>query len=437
MSSFESLQERLTALQETTGHLKELIHRLVTIKFQPGSVPLGRSTSSLGGDIEGEEEDNVATEISTEISQVLREEEEELELLREDISGLPTARPGSDAGYRRLRLDEGAQRVEDELKTCRISFRKARSSAQASIKSAQKLERELLLSSYSGPATTVPQQLFTPRDRRRLLNSSSSSSSSSSKSGTNRDVVAASGDVTDALRRTHSLIADEMSRSAFAARTLAESTAALKDLTGRYEGVGGLLARSRDLVGTLLTTQKSDTWYLQTAMHALLATLAWLVFRRFLYGPMWWLVWLPVRTVWCTGRAVVPSGSGAVQSGGGARMEVPVEGQKGGGYRVVGVGEEGAVPTVRVGGEDRGKVEEVADVDVDVDSMVEKVGRIIDDSLSGEDVLEGGNVGGEAGGDGESDEGGGGGGYQRNPMKRMWEEDLVGENAPERVRDEL
>lgn len=46
-----------------------------------------------------------------------------------------------------------------------------------------------------------------------------------------------------------------------------------------------MLKKSRDLLGTLLRSQKSDTWYLETAFYILLATLAWLLFRRILYGP--------------------------------------------------------------------------------------------------------------------------------------------------------
>jgi len=46
-----------------------------------------------------------------------------------------------------------------------------------------------------------------------------------------------------------------------------------------------VLKKSRDLLGTLLRSQKSDTWYLETAFYILIATLAWLIFRRILYGP--------------------------------------------------------------------------------------------------------------------------------------------------------
>ena len=130
-SSFESLQERLAALQETTEQLQGLIERLATIKFQPGSVPLSAtpslsmnmtsSISSLGSIVSGEEnveeeDPNVATDLSAEINQVLREEEEELELLREEVIDLRSGRPGSEAEHRKARLREGVQRLERELK---------------------------------------------------------------------------------------------------------------------------------------------------------------------------------------------------------------------------------------------------------------------------------------------------------------------------------
>ncbi|KAK4128742.1 hypothetical protein N657DRAFT_639231 [Parathielavia appendiculata] len=437
MASFESLQERLAALQETTEQLQELIDRLANIKFQPGSVPLSCS-----------DEDNVAAELSTEIGQILREEEEDLELLQEEIIDLRSGRPGSEVEHRKTRLKEGAYRLQTELKDCRTAFRKAQLSARRSLEAAQKLERDLLLASYaasasasaasstilsnpdvisatgetpnpsSTPSPTHPPRLteeeararlFTPRDRRRLAKKQQSNNPSSQS-----DAVTTSNDITLALRRTHALIAGELSKSAFASQTLAESTAALAELQKSYEGLEGLLARSRDLVGTLLTTQKSDTWYLQAALRILLCTLAWLVFRRFLYGPLWWLVWLPLRTGWRVTRIVTSSHN----KGGSTNMEVVVPGEESAATVMVGVGEEGAVPTVRVGRENVDGVDEE-----DPDSMVEKVGRMVEDTLNRRDEDEANRTAE----DGLED--------QPNPKKRMWEED-VGQVAG-RVRDEL
>lgn len=107
--SFDALQERLTTLQETTSQVKDLIERLAKLNFQPGSVPLPQ-----GGDAEDDE--NVATELSTEINQTLREEEEELELLEEEAMDLRGGKEGSEPARRKERLLEGVKRLDGELK---------------------------------------------------------------------------------------------------------------------------------------------------------------------------------------------------------------------------------------------------------------------------------------------------------------------------------
>jgi protein transport protein SEC20 len=74
--SFEVISERLTALQDSNTQLKDLIDRLATIRFQPGSIPLD------------DDEDNVMTELTSEIQQTLREVEEDWESLEEDVLDL-------------------------------------------------------------------------------------------------------------------------------------------------------------------------------------------------------------------------------------------------------------------------------------------------------------------------------------------------------------
>ncbi|KAK3355683.1 Sec20-domain-containing protein [Neurospora tetraspora] len=509
MSSFETLQERLTALQETTGQLKELIERLATLKFEPGSVPLSNSISSLANTGADGNTNNEAADLSAEISQVLREEEEDLELLQEEIIDLRSGRPGSEAEHKKTRLKEGAQRLAVELKSCRTSFRKAQLAARRNLETAQRLERQLLLASYvavaanlaaassyrgeSGtstpvssaaaaggapqPTSTTPPPLPTssaaaassdpsqpPLDPRQALfgNRRRKQHQTTLPPSHDSEVVSASSTVTDALRRTHALIASEVAKSAFASQTLAESTAALKELQRSYEGIDSLLSRSRDLVSTLLQSQKSDTWYLRTSLYMLLCTLGWLVFRRWLYGPLWWVLWLPLKMVWKGGRvaydvSTTHHGHGGVETGagGGARMEVLVGDENGkGGRSVVGMAEEGAVPTVQVevgGGGGGGKAKKRDnDNDVDPESMVEKVGRIIEENLPPledekddaqkvvveDPELEQGWIGqeriftGEQGEKGEEEEEEV---VQRNPKKRMWEEPVV--NNP--IRDEL
>ena len=77
-----------------------------------------------------------------------------------------------------------------------------------------------------------------------------------------------------------------------------QSTAALSTLSESYNNLDHLLSSSRTLVSSLLRSQKSDTWYLESAFWLLVVTISWLVFRRILYGPGWWLLYLPVNLVW-------------------------------------------------------------------------------------------------------------------------------------------
>jgi protein transport protein SEC20 len=78
-----------------------------------------------------------------------------------------------------------------------------------------------------------------------------------------------------------------------------------------------MLSSSRNLLGTLLRSQKSDTWYLETAFYVLLSTIIWLIFRRIFYGPLWWLVWLPlklsIRILW---GILIATGLAGVRDGG-------------------------------------------------------------------------------------------------------------------------
>ncbi|OIW34768.1 hypothetical protein CONLIGDRAFT_688711 [Coniochaeta ligniaria NRRL 30616] len=427
--SFESLQDRLAALQETTSQLQDLINRLATLKFHPGSVPLDSSPES-----------NISTELSTEIAQILREEEEDLELLSEEITDLRPGRrrPGSDASHVKARLSDGVSRLRAELTHARTAFRKAQLAARQSLAAAQRLERSLLLASYSAvAATSAPSSSGTaspqPQKHSQLFPPGYRPKRAQKPVDERESLVGASSSVTAALRRTHALISSELSRSQFAQQTLAESTAALEALQQHYSGLDDLLQSSRDLLGTLLTSNKSDTWYLETAFWMLAATLGWLVFRRWVYGPAWWLVWVPLRAVWGTGRGAVGLLGGR---GGGAEVVEVGEVRGTEGARVGGLDERGtvAVPTVRTG---RGEK-----VGVDEDSMVEKVGRMVD-----EIELQVGDGEGE----GEAQELGGDDGQEAgqnktegedapNPMKRMWEEDkeALKEAAQEaRIRDEL
>lgn len=102
---------------------------------------------------------------------------------------------------------------------------------------------------------------------------------------------------------------NELSRSRFAQETLEQSTAALAELGEKYSDLNTLLANSKTLVSTLLKSTKSDTWYLETTFYVLITTVIWLVFRRWLYGPLSWCVILPLKLVFRILFAVIPVGT--------------------------------------------------------------------------------------------------------------------------------
>ncbi|KAM0478623.1 hypothetical protein ACHAPX_005213 [Trichoderma viride] len=359
--SLEGLQERLAALQETTAQLRELIDRLADVEFQPGSVPLNI-----------EEEGSVSGELSAEAGLILKNGLEDQQLLCEEAKYLRRS------GHEKERLEDGIERVGQELASHRSSLRKARLSAKKSLERAQRLERQLMVQSFSEPISetntsadggSTEQSQVISRPLRPSYNQNRQLQSSLSEE--DRQTVGASSNVTNALRRTHALIASELTKSEFARQTLTESSAALKKLDESYTSLDGMLASSRDLLGTLLKSQKSDTWYLQTALYMLMVTGAWLVFRRILYGPLWWLVWLPLRIVFgvgsTAGRAVMQSGGReAGQSG---KAGVVIDGE----IQVDGIPDE-SLPTAKVGREPK-VTEEREDSD---ESMVEKVGKIVD-----------------------------------------------------------
>jgi protein transport protein SEC20 len=177
----------------------------------------------------------------------------------------------------------------DHISSCRPLLRKAQVSAKNNLRLAQKRERELLWASFSHVRSSRESGASSPRPLERPRRKPRSEMSKDELA------VASSGDVTQALRRTHDMMAAELSRSDFARKTLQESTAALAQLGESYSSLDTMLSSSRDLLSTLMTSQKSDTWYLETSFYMLAVTNLWLVFRRFLYGPLWWLVWLPLR----------------------------------------------------------------------------------------------------------------------------------------------
>ncbi|KAH6638373.1 Sec20-domain-containing protein [Boeremia exigua] len=273
-----TLTARLTALTESNKSVAQLIQRLAKLDFQPGSQPLHADAA------------DVRLELSAEIHETLKAVEEELELLRQEVEDVLQYGPATAAKRRdsareaeRARLAVLLARLTEDLKASRAQYRKAQLVAKHNAERAKLKERELLFSNLQSGAST-PSSTYRQRRQNKGLNE-------------DEIVAQASSDVTAALRRTHALMQNELSRSRFAQETLEESTAALADLGEKYADLNTLLANSRTLVTTLLKSTKSDTWYLETTFYILITTIIWLVFRRWLYGPLtWFLIW-PLKLV--------------------------------------------------------------------------------------------------------------------------------------------
>ncbi|KAL8702379.1 MAG: hypothetical protein Q9201_004445 [Fulgogasparrea decipioides] len=283
--SIQNLGARLQPLFDSHKQTIQLIQRLSKLPAAPGS-------SSLDP-----EAGDARLELSTEIHQNLKEQEEELEVLRQEIedqtntAGWTTSARRRDSDKERERTDLAAQvtRLVEDLKLARSQFRKAQLQAKRNAEAAKRKERELLFAGVQESSTAPGQGRRKGQERL----------------SKEQLELNASADVTAALRRVHSLMQSEVSRSQFALETLHQSTVALSTLSESYTNLDTLLSSSRSLVSTLLHSQKSDTWYLESAFWILVATIAWLVFRRILYGPGWWLLYLPTTLVWRLAVSVI------------------------------------------------------------------------------------------------------------------------------------
>ncbi|CAO2656753.1 Nn.00g055560.m01.CDS01 [Neocucurbitaria sp. VM-36] len=289
-STTQTLTTRLNSLSDNNKAVGQLIQRLAKLDFQPGSQP-----------VNGPEEGDVRLELSAEIHESLKSIEEELELLRQEVEDITLQ--GASVGRRRdstrdserSRLAVLLARLTEDLRSSRSQYRKAQLTAKHNANRAKLKERELLFSNLQSGSST-PSSTYRQRKQQQGLSEG-------------EVVTQASSDVTSALRRTHQLMQNELSRSRFAQETLEQSTAALADLGEKYSDLNSLLANSRALVTTLLKSTKSDTWYLETTFYVLITTVIWLVFRRWLYGPLSWFVFWPIKLVFRILFAIVPIGT--------------------------------------------------------------------------------------------------------------------------------
>ncbi|MCJ1470953.1 hypothetical protein MMC07_009601 [Pseudocyphellaria aurata] len=271
----QKLNTRLTPLFEAHKQTVHLIHRLFKLPAKAGLSP------------QNPEAGDVRVELSAEILQNLKKQEEEFELLRQEVEDQTdrgswiSAAKRRDSGTvnERTALAARITRLGEDLRSSRIQFRKAQLQAK---RNAEAAKRDLLFEDIQ----EATNHLGTGRRR------------GQEKLSQDELLLNASNDVTAALRETHALMQSEVSRSRFAHATLQQSTAALSSLSESYSNLDTLISSSRSLISSLVHSQKSDTWYLESAFWILVSTILWLVFRRLLYGPGWWFLYLPTRLIW-------------------------------------------------------------------------------------------------------------------------------------------
>ncbi|KAI4217148.1 MAG: hypothetical protein LQ351_000457 [Letrouitia transgressa] len=261
--SIDPANARLIPQFEAHKHTLHLIHRYSKLSPTRGAVA----------------QDPEADDLRTRIHQRLRTQEEECELFRQEFEDqkssdtwISSTRRASSARERE-RTDLAAQvaRLGEDLKLAHSLFRKAQLQVNRNVEAARRKERETL---FAGRQEGNGEISLGRRKGQESLYK-------------DETVLNASSDVTAGLRRVYSLMQSEVSRSQFARETL-----------DSYNDIDSLLLSSRSLVSTLLYSQKSDTWYLETTFYVLVCTIAWLVFRRIFYGPGWWLVYLPISLAW-------------------------------------------------------------------------------------------------------------------------------------------
>jgi hypothetical protein len=95
----KGLNERLTALQDTVAQVRSLIDRLADQKFEHGAIPSADDR----------------TEQCAEIRQILREVEDDTEVLQEEVDDLPSGRPGSEKARRKAKLKEGVEQHQKDV----------------------------------------------------------------------------------------------------------------------------------------------------------------------------------------------------------------------------------------------------------------------------------------------------------------------------------
>lgn len=290
------LDQQLASLSESLKQTNIYTTRLSKLAFHANDSSDASNTSRI--------------DLAQDIQDALKQHERQFDLLQQDAEDLTGARrrDGGEKERERIRLAAQVGRLEEDLRRARSSFRRAQLIAKRASDAADLREREAVFLSLTQDPPSAGGEPTSGSESNQDLFQHRSKRTQKPKLSQDEVRLAAQSDIVAGLRRTYNTLSTEVTRSRFAQETLDESSAALARLGDQYEGLGSVVGKSRQLLSTLLRSQKSDTWYLETAFYILLATLAWLFFRRVLYGPFFklplflyrstlfllnWIVWKP------------------------------------------------------------------------------------------------------------------------------------------------
>lgn len=357
-------------------------------------------------------------DLTSTIRDSLNSLDEDLDLLNLSLEDIGGARPDSEENQQKPRLSVQAQRLSEDLKHARQAFRRTQIYVKKAEDTARRKEREERLRLLREPpraATPTDDGTTSLSNSQTLLRPRSRKSMRKTEQTDDDLLVSASSDVLAALRQTHALMATEVERSHFAAEILSNSTRELEQLGQSYTDLDGMLKTSKGLVTALMKSNKSDTWYLLSARTLLIAVAGWLVWRRLLWGPTWWLVWLPLKMLYLSMMVITRPLLGL---GRGRAIEEPGMSFDGSSMQIVPTGSavpvvvgDGNAPVVKVG------QDAVQDPSQD-GSLSQKIGRMAGKIVRGDGAeLQ------------DSDE-------PRNPMKRVMDTSNDGPGAAQLI-DEL
>lgn len=103
----QSLNTRITSLFEANKQTLHLIHRLAKLPAQPGSSPLNPDAG------------DARLELSAEIHQNLKEQDEQFELLQQEVKEISTAGSGS-SSLRRRNTNQDTERTSLTAQVSRL-----------------------------------------------------------------------------------------------------------------------------------------------------------------------------------------------------------------------------------------------------------------------------------------------------------------------------